>query len=259
MAKANIGNHWIDGSQANAAAPARLFCFPHVGGGRLVFRSWSAALPEIEVCPVLLPGRDSRLMERPFDRLGGLVQSLASALPFDKPFALFGHSMGALVGFELVRELRRRGQKLPAHLFVASRAAPQVRELRRPHRHLLPEDAFIRELRLLNGTAEEVLGDPSLIQFLLPVLRADFAVVETYAYSPEEPLACPITAFGGESDDEVSRDQLLAWNMETRGTFVLRMFPGGHFFLHEFRLQLLQTIGAEIRAVISQLRSLTGH
>jgi medium-chain acyl-[acyl-carrier-protein] hydrolase len=211
----------------------RLFCFPYAGGGASVFRAWARDLPkDVEVAAVQLPGRESRLIEEPFGEIGEIVQALTSAVrPFlDRSYAFFGHSMGTLVAFELARELRRRGERGPVRLIVSGHRAPQLCR-RRGAIHHLPQNDFVAELRRLNGTPEEVLHDPELMSVVLPTLRADFGACERYVYQPDDPLNCPISAFGGLQDPDVARDDLAAWREQTRGELVLRMLPGDHFFL----------------------------
>lgn len=162
-----------------------------------------------------------------------LVTSLAEALkPFlDKPFALFGYSLGAVIGFELACLLRQTANVNPTHLFVAGRRAPQFPS-NLPPRSALPDGEFISELQRLNGTPREVLEHPELIQLMLPLLRADFGLDETYDYRSEPPLDVPLSAYGGIADTDVSREQLEGWREQTTASFELRMFPGDHFFLH---------------------------
>jgi medium-chain acyl-[acyl-carrier-protein] hydrolase len=240
---------WIACRKPNPQARLRLFCFPYAGTGPSIFRTWSDGLPaDVEVCPVQFPSRGTRLMETPFTQLSPLVQALAQALVplLDKPFAFFGHSLGALVSFELARQLRRQSGVLPAHLFVSADRAPQI-----PHRdrliHALPEAEFLAELRRLNGIPGKVLEEAELMQIMLPVLRADFAVYETYVYSAELPLNCPISTFGGLQDQRVSRGDLEAWRDQTSGSFSLQMFPGDHFFLNTTQPLLLQALSQELR------------
>lgn len=235
---------WIQFWQPKPQARLRLFCFPYAGGGASIFCKWSETLlPGIEVCPVQLPGRESRLLEAPFSQVFSLLEPLAQALlPYmDMPCAFFGHSMGALIGFELARYLRRQHRLSPVHLFISARRAPQLLALDPPIHHL-PEQEFVEKLRDLKGTPEEVLQNAELLQLLLPLLRADFAMCETYSYTPEEPLMCPITVFGGLQDDEVSRDMLTAWYKQTSSSFKLRFFVGNHFFLHTARVPLIQAL-----------------
>ena len=240
---------WITCRKPRAQAHLRLFCFPYAGGGVSIFRAWSDGLPaDVEVCPVQLPGRGTRLMEPPFTRLSPLIQALAEALfpLLDKPFAFFGHSLGALVSFELARQLRREYAVQPVRLFISADRAPQIPN-RDPPIHNLPEGEFLVELRRLNGTPREVLEDEELRQIMLPLLRADFAVYETYGYSTEPPLNCPISAFGGSQDHRVSRSDLEAWRDQTSVSFSLRMFPGDHFFLNTTQPVLLRVLSQELR------------
>jgi medium-chain acyl-[acyl-carrier-protein] hydrolase len=235
--------------RANPQARMRLFCFPYAGGRDLIFRGWQEELPSfVEVCPVELPGRGRRLREAPFTRLTALVEDLGrDIVPYlDKPFAFFGHSMGAMISFELAQLLRREQGMTPAHLFVSGRRAPHVPE-QSPTTYNLPEPEFLEELRRLNGTPREVLEHAELIQLTLPLLRADFEVVQTYDYKPLPPLSCPLTAFGGLQDVEVRREYLEAWRECTTGPFTLRMMPGDHFFLHTTRRLLLQVLAQQLQ------------
>ena len=249
MTVASVLNSWMTCRKPIPQARLRLFCFPYAGGGVSIFRAWSDGLPaDVEVCPVQLPGRGTRLMEPPFTRLSPLIQALAQALfpLLDKPFAFFGHSLGALVSFELARQLRRQYAVQPVRLFISADRAPQIPN-RDPPVHNLPEGEFLLELRRLNGTPSEVLEDEELRQIMLPLLRADFAVYETYGYSTEPPLNCPISAFGGLQDHRVSRGDLEAWRDQTSVSFSLRMFPGDHFFLNTTQPVVLRALSQELR------------
>ena len=249
MTTATAFDSWIAFRNPNPRARLRLFCFPYAGTGASIFRTWSDGLPaDVEICPVQFPGRGTRLMETPFTQLLPLVQALAQALVplLDKPFAFFGHSLGALVGFELARQLRRQSGVQPVHLFVSADRAPQIPQRDRPI-HALPEREFLVELRRLNGIPGKVLEEADLMQIMLPILRADFAVYETYVYSTEPPLKCPISIFGGLQDHRVSRSDLEAWRDQTSVSFSLRMFPGDHFFLNTTQPLLLQVLSQELR------------
>ncbi len=185
-----VSSAWVRFPKPNPQARLRLFCFPYAGGGAVSFRTWPLGLPDdVEICSVELPGRGTRLSERPFTRLSPLLQTMAPALLslLDKPFAFFGHSMGGLVSFELTRLLRREYDLSPVHLFVSGRRAPQVQDLE-PPLHTLPDPAFLEELRRLNGTPQAVLENVELRQVVLPILQADFAVIDTYEYTSEAPL-----------------------------------------------------------------------
>ncbi len=248
-------NSWLTCPRPNPQAPLRLFCFPYSGAGASIFYKWPAILPStIEVCPVQLPGRESRLGEPPFTRLQPLIEAASEALlpHFDKPFAFFGHSLGALVSFELARRLRREDGPRPLHLFVSSHSAPQIPDCEPPI-HDLPESEFVDRIRSLNGMPEKVLENQELMELLVPILRADFSVCETYVYQDDKPLNCPMRALGGLYDNYVSRSDLEAWREHTSGSFSVRMFPGGHFYMNQERQLLLRTVAQEL----SHLESVT--
>lgn len=234
--------------EPNPTARLRLFCVPYAGGGTLVFHHWPQALsPDIEVCPIQLPGREHRLSESPFVRLEPLLRVLERDLyaHLDRPFAFFGHSLGALVVFELVRRFRDANAPEPEHLFVSGCRAPHLPDPDPPI-HKLPQDAFIKELRRYNGTPEALFESPELMELFLPVLRADFAVFETYRHRNGEPLDCPITAFGGLQDKKVNQVEIVSWRDVTHNRFGLHMFAGDHFFLNVHRDALLQIISEEL-------------
>lgn len=225
-----------------------MFCFPYAGGGASVFRGWGASLPQdLEVCPVQIPGRESRLREPAFSDMGSMVLAIVEGLePYmNLPFVLFGHSMGAGIAFELARELLRQGRPQPSHLFVAGRRAPHLPAREEPI-HSLPEPEFLAKLRELNGTPEEVLQHEELMKLLIPILRADFGVNENYQYTEGEPLAAGISAFGGLGDEDVSREDVEAWKIHTRGQFRARMLPGDHFFLTSNKGLLLEAISRDL-------------
>jgi medium-chain acyl-[acyl-carrier-protein] hydrolase len=248
----STADRWIPRPRANPRARLRLFCIAHAGGGASAFRGWAEALPpEVEVCPVQLPGRENRIAERPFDRVEPLVAALADAVRpwLDLPWALFGHSNGALIGFELARALRARGLSGPRHLFASGRRAPDVPVQGRALSPL-PDDEFLSELADLGGISRELLEHHEIMQMLLPVLRADVALYETYEFRDEAPLNCPITAYGGVADARTTHESIEAWGRHTRGPFVVRMFPGGHFFHQSEREDFLRVLSADLHAVL---------
>lgn len=236
---------WISRPKANPTAKIRLFCFPYAGGGALLYRPWVESLPaEIEVCSIQLPGRENRLHEPPIDTLDPVLDLLLPAIrPYldEKPFAFFGYSLGTLVSFELARRLQQQGDMLPLHLFVAARRAPQIPSREAPLRDLSDAE-FMEELRRLKGTPEAVLQQSELMQLLLPLLRADFMINELYEYRDTPLLNCPISAFGGLRDEDITREDMDAWRAQTAQNFILRMIPGDHFFIHTARMALLQSI-----------------
>jgi len=243
---------WLALPKPNPRADMRLFCFPYAGGGVHTFRAWADNLPKsVEVCPVQLPGRGARMMEAPFTQMGPLVQTAAEALlpHLDKPFAFFGHSMGALVSFELARQLRKQNSPEPSRLFVSGCFAPNIPD---PYPlHDLPDSEFLEGLRRLNGMPQEALENAELIHLLLPTLRADCTVTETYTYTDRPPLNCPISAFGGLQDHLLSRDDLDGWRQQTTASFSLRMFPGDHFFLQTAQPLLLQILSRELQGLVT--------
>lgn len=252
-----IFESWITCSKLNPQARLRLFCFPCAGGMASAYRTWSNKLvPDVEVYSVQLPGRGSRMMERPFTKLSHLVQTLLPILrPYlNRPFAFFGHSLGAVLGFELARQLRQRGYASPVRLLVCSSPAPQ-RPILNPPIHTLPEAAFVAALsRRYNAIPQAVLQNNELMQLFLPSLRADFAMLETYVYTTERPLDCPISVFGGLQDGAINLDDLEAWRNQTNSSFTLQMFPGDHFFLHNHQLSFLEALSHQLHQVLWQER-----
>lgn len=185
--------------------------------------------------------REPLLMEMP-----SLLEALGKALrPYlDQPYALFGHSLGALISFEFACHCRRWCNRQPNYLFFSGRQAPHIPDP--SPLHALPEQAFLRELKRLNGTPKAVLENPEMMQLLIPILRADLAIDETYEYRSELPLEAPITVFGGEQDSEVNRVQLEAWRQYTSANYSLQMFPGDHFFVDTARSSLLQVLSRQL-------------
>jgi medium-chain acyl-[acyl-carrier-protein] hydrolase len=231
-------------------ARLRLFCFPYAGGGASVYYPWTRLLPpEVEVCAVQLPGREGRLIEPAIPDLMVLVDRIYEALLpyFDRPFAFYGHSNGGLMAFELARRLRREGRDGPVHLYVGGRPAPQLPPDEEPV-HALPEAEFMETLRRFKGTPEEILQNEEIMQLISPTLRADFSLGETYAYREEPPLDVPISAYGGQTDEEVEEEEVAAWRSQTTGAFRLVMFPGDHFFLNGDRQSVLEELSRELRA-----------
>lgn len=209
-----------------------------------MYRAWANAVPsEIELCSVQLPGRENRIAHKLINDWKPIVEAMVTELrPFmASPFAFFGYSMGALLSFELARALARVEASTPIHLHVAAYRAPQIASPAAPI-HSLPTDEFTHQIRLLKGTPDEVLNNSELMDLMLPVLRADFAVCEAYQLEAGPPLACPITALGGLDDLLASRAYLEAWSLHTSGDFQIRMYPGGHFFFNVARDLLLSEV-----------------
>jgi medium-chain acyl-[acyl-carrier-protein] hydrolase len=244
-----ISEKWVSCLKPTSDAYIRLFCFPYAGAGSTVFNTWSEfLLPEIELFLVHLPGRDRRIKEEPYTLLVPLAKTIAEALypHLDKPFAFFGHSMGALLSFEVARQLRSLFSIWPVHLIVSAKHPPQLPE-RSPILHLLPDGELLAESKKQYGALPEIiLKDPELLQIFLPILRADLTMVETYQYVPEASLECPITVIGGLQDRLVHEKELSAWRDQTTNAFRLKMFPGDHFFIQSRRIDIVNKIKEEL-------------
>jgi medium-chain acyl-[acyl-carrier-protein] hydrolase len=234
-------------------ATLRLLCFPHAGAGASSFNGWSRYLPAtIGLVKAQLPGREDNAALPPFTRMEDLVPELFHQIEplLDRPLAIYGHSMGALVAFELTRELRRRGHRLPLALFVSGRRAPH-KPLRRVLLHVLPEPDLVAHLRGMGGTSLALLEKPKWRQHFLPRMRADLQLSDIYAYREEPPLACPLHAFLGEQDGEMHREDWEAWSEQAGGAFARRLLPGGHIFGQDAQAMLMQEITAVIAALLA--------
>jgi surfactin synthase thioesterase subunit len=212
----------------------RLVCLPHAGGGTAVFHRWRRTLPKgIGLLPICLPGRESRIAEPPITRMRVLVPEIVDAIEpaLDRPYVLLGHSMGAWIAFELARELRRRGRTAP-RLLVAAGSPPPHEPRSRVPLHKLPDAEFVAVVgREFDGIPPAVRENEELLALVLPVMRADFELTETYEYVEEPPLGCDILALGGSEDPTVTASELNEWGRYTTGGFEARHVAGGHFFL----------------------------
>lgn len=243
-----VNNPWFAYVKPRRTAQLRLFCLPFAGGSAAIFRNWADVLPGfVEVCPIQFPGRGTRLSEAPFISMQSLVDAIEPSISanLDKPFAFFGHSMGATISFELIHKLRSERGLEPAHFFASGRQAPQIPDTD-PITFNLPRLEFIQELHRLEGTPREILDHPELLELILPVLRADFELIQTYEYVAKPRLKCPITALGGIADKDVEREQLDAWREQSSGPFRMRLFPGNHFFLQTEERSVLQIIAEQL-------------
>jgi medium-chain acyl-[acyl-carrier-protein] hydrolase len=217
-----------------------------------MFRSWTGRLPpEIEVLPVELPGRANRFHEPPLRSVDAIIAQASRALVpwFDRPLALFGHSMGAILAFELARWLQRGGVQEPCWLFVSGRRAPHLLD---PHGPMynLPDDTFKARLRELNGTPQEAWQHPELMEMVLPLLRADCEVADTYRLEPGERVSCPVSALGGLDDNEVGSEDIGAWREHTTGRFLQRMLPGDHFFIDSNSSDVLEAVAQDLSSIL---------
>jgi medium-chain acyl-[acyl-carrier-protein] hydrolase len=228
----------------------RLFCFPFAGGGASVYRTWARELPGIDVIAVQPPGREDRYSEPAYTNLRRLTADLASEIAplLDRPAVFFGHSMGGAIAYQLAVDLKPRGLG-PRLLILSARHAPHV-PLTRPPIHTLSDQAFIAELRKLSGTPSAVLENQELMDFLLPILRADFELCDTHTCPREASVDVPLLVFGGEDDATARPPALEAWRDYSTGAMELRLFPGGHFFLQTHQPAVLQAIRAAVTALV---------
>jgi medium-chain acyl-[acyl-carrier-protein] hydrolase len=247
---------WVvnDGRAEDSGAARQLFCFPHAGGGPSFYRPWCAPLqPEIAVRRVLLPGREWRLEEPPFRHIADLVEPLCAALePYlDQPYAFFGHSMGAVVAYEVARRFSGAEMAGPTCLIVSGRRAPGLVGNRRRLSEL-PDGEFLAEVARLNGIPPEVLSEPELLTMLLPALRADYELAETYQPLPGYRLDCPVIAYLSTSDPETDYEGALYWREVTTGEFTMRVFHGDHFYLKGGCWDVLNAVREDLRLVGSE-------
>ena len=227
----------------------RLLCLPHAGAGASVYRSWGKnLLPDVTACPVQPPGRERRSGEQPLSSVEPLAKLIAQEIRSSvaSPYAIFGHSTGALCAFEVIRELRAHEDQLPVHLFVAGRRAPQA-EIARTELAGLSASELSALLRRLGGTPEEVLADYDLLANMQPLLAADFAVNECYTHRADSPLDVPITAFAGTADSTADVTQMAGWCEQTTGDFCLHALNGGHFAVFDHAQEVHARIVAALR------------
>jgi len=247
----NLGSPWLIRYKGNPSASVRLFCFHCAGGSASEFRSWPAHLPaRIELIAVQLPGREGRVNEPFIVRVEDLISGVVEAVtPFlDKPYVVFGHSFGAIGGFEMIRELRRRGLRQPLLFVAAGRRAAHVND-QKPPISLLPQDEFVEELRKRYGHhLGPILESAELRAMLIPQIHADFALSEAYRFHDEQPLDCPVAAFAGISEKSLKPAALNAWCVHTSQSFLSQRFPGGHFFIRESQAAVIEAIKQAIGA-----------
>jgi medium-chain acyl-[acyl-carrier-protein] hydrolase len=228
----------------SARTRLRLYCLPCAGGSAGVFRPWCDLLPPgVDVWGVEYPGHGSRISEPLTDRIDALADLIADAVAAQPavPYVLFGHSMGSLVAFEMCHVLAARNATLPTLLVAAGHRGPRL-PMSRPPVHDAPDAEFVAHLRELGATPPEVLQSAELVDLMLPILRNDFRACETYSAPERPPLRTQIVAYGGLVDEDAGRDALVAWERETLGRFVLRLFPGGHFFVRECPSRVAATL-----------------
>ncbi len=254
-----LNSKWLvhDRDMEAEQSPLRMFCFPYAGGGASIYRTWGQSLKgKADIYAVQLPGREERIAHPRYYSIPRLVQAILDEQRdwFDRPYVLFGHSMGAKIVFELARRMQDAGRP-PEMVFVSasrSPAAPPLRQI-----HALPEDLFIEELRNLAGTPEEILRDKGFMQLFLPLLRADFTMDETYASTAV--LDIPAVLVGGTTDAEAGPEDLDMWRKVFSGPVARHLVEGGHFFIRERQSDVLLAVCRELDALGSQKEVGTGQ
>lgn len=250
-------SHWILLPRRRPEAAVRLFCFPYAGVGATAFRGWADGIgSRAEVVCLQPPGRESRLREPSIPVLASLAQEAATAIAplLDRPYAVLGHSLGAVVAFETVRELRRRGRLEPHHLFVAAARAPHLPWPHPPLRHL-DALALVREVNERYGgtVPRPVLESAEFRDLFVPGLRADLVALETYEYTADAPFRSAITAFVGTADRMAPESVVREWARHTTGPFTLRQVTGGHLFLHSARAEMIAAVNAQLESTVAAI------
>lgn len=240
---------WFMIPKPRPLAQLKLFCFPYAGAGPVVYRNWPLSLPaQVELVALRYPGRESRLREKSFTSLRPMLDNIFTEItPYlDRPFAFFGHSLGGLIAFELTRMLRSKQAPIPKHLFISSRRAAHLPD-RYPPLHTLNDDDFTQMVQQrYSGIPDIIMNDPDLLELFLPILKADFSVLETYQYTPDQPLDMPVSTFVGQHDPGTSLQDIMAWQDQTLRQISVQTFPGGHFYLQNQQDNLLQAISKDL-------------
>jgi len=243
-------NAWIKITRENPQAKMRMFTFHYAGGARSMYRDWWKDLPhELEILSVQLPGREDRLNETPYRSFFPMIQSLSQSFkPYlDKPYIFFGHCMGGLTSFEVARQLRRTGLRLPEHMFISSFIGPHIpRPERKSIIFNIPEgmvDDFFVEL---GGTPQEVLDNLGLMTLARVVMDADLDLLRSYEYIEETPLDIPISTFGAVQDKLVIVEEIEEWRKQTSQNWDLTLYPGNHFYIQMHRPYLMRTLNQKI-------------
>ncbi|MBM7845956.1 thioesterase II family protein [Herpetosiphon giganteus] len=242
-------NPWFPYRAARQNPQLKLFCFAFAGGAASLFRTWPLKLPDwVEVVAVQLPGRESRLREPLYTDLMSLVNDLGQVLApeLNQPFAFFGHSLGAMISFELARELRRLQVAQPSWLWLSARRAPQLLDTSPRIAHLSKQAFTEHMIQHYQGIPPEVAREPELMNLFVPIMHADIQMVETYAYADQPALDCPLTVIGGIDDPTMTMAHLSPWRQQTSKRFNLRQVPGDHFFVRNQPDLLLQIINEEL-------------
>ncbi len=244
MATEVNSDRWFLCPEPNPKAKMRIFCLHYAGGGASMYHSWKKAFSDdVELWAIQLPGRESRYSEPRIQSLSDLVKMIVDVLQplVDKPFAIFGYSMGALLAFEITRELRSRGEPQPVHLFLASATAPHLPKVYPPLAQL-PEDELIDQVRYYFQPPEEIWQNAELLELILPILRDDLSVIESHQHVEQKRLDCSIDVYIGLNDRSAPVNDAQAWSEYSNTTFQLTGFQGGHFFWETESTKLMEKV-----------------
>ena len=255
----SIAPIWFTDFGQGSDAPIRLFTFAHAGGGAGVFSKWNKALPGAHVLATRLPGRESRITEPAYPAMDALIDTLAEqiATRLDRPFAFYGHSLGGLIAFELTHRLRKMGLRQPERLLIGATRSPD-RKSPHPQLHALADADLVKGLGRYGNMSQSLIDSPELMIMLLPMLRADFSLVETYAYRERAPLDCPILVYYGTDDRMVDPADMEGWRTKTSADVRLQPIEAGHLFHLTHDAELLTMIGAELQRPAAAPDSIAG-
>jgi surfactin synthase thioesterase subunit len=242
--------NWFVVPRPRPGAAARLFCLPYAGAGASAYHRWPAAFgQDVEVRAVQLPGRENRIAEDPEFDLADLADAIAAGA--DRPYALYGHSLGGRHAFEVVRHLHRTGGPLPVRLYVGGSRAPHI--------HAggffdglseLDDDALLAKVVAGGGLSDEVLAEPELVELLLPVLRADFTALDEYVFVDGEPLPVPLVAYAGRADTAVTLADVQAWERHAGAGFTVQEVDGDHFFLRDEASRITELVEKDLLSAL---------
>ncbi len=241
---------WIRRFHPAPHSAVRLVCFAHAGGSASFFFPMSKVLsPSVDVLAVQYPGRQDRRADACIDNIADLAEEVFHALRVwaDRPLFLFGHSMGAVVAFEVARRMEQAGGPTPASLFASGRRAPS--RYRTEGVHQRDDDGIVRELQELSGTDSRLLGDEELLRMILPAIRNDYKAIETYRCDAGATVSCPITVITGDADPRTTIEEAQAWREHTTSAFDLRVFSGGHFFIAAQQAEIIKMISAKLMSL----------
>jgi surfactin synthase thioesterase subunit len=252
----STANRWFLRFSRSSSPLLRLFCFPFAGSSASVFRSWVDELPEeVEVLAIQLPGRENRLRERCMSDMGEVVEKLEIEIDscLDLPFVFFGHSLGSLIAYELLRRLETGGQHRAELLFASGGPAPHTcRALAEPLR--LTQDQVLLDLRRISQAHSSLLDDREVLALMLPMLQADFELYANYRYRDTTPLQSPIVAIRGATDSYITRESQLEWKRHTARRFLFHTIPGPHLFMVDSPAALIALVNAYFAPILNSHR-----